>query len=122
MIFSNSTLEEMRREAESSKNELALAILKKMDEQDEIRVLSKSEEYTLEVQGYAINAINEDIANLTIELLKSIFTAKGGKRKTLEAIQQFRLDVENGVMADEAEMLEHFLNDVPDKLEQFVRK
>lgn len=122
MIFSNSTLEEMRREAESSKNELALAILKKMDEQDEIRVLSKSEEYTFEVQGYAINAINEDIANLTIELLKSIFTAKGGKRKTLEAIQQFRLDVENGVMADEAEMLEHFLNDVPDKLEQFVRK
>lgn len=122
MIFSNSTLEEMRREAESSKNELALAILKKMDEQDEIHVLSKSEEYTLEVQGYAINAINEDVANLTIELLKSIFTAKGGKRKTLEAIQQFRLDVENGVMADEAEMLEHFLNDVPDKLEQFVRK
>lgn len=122
MIFSNSSLEEMRREAESSNNELALAILKKMDEQDEIRVLSRSEEYENEVRGYAVNAVNEDIANLTIELLKSVFTAKGGKRKTLEAIQKFRLDVENGVMADEAEMLEHFLNDVPDKFEQFVRR
>lgn len=122
MIFSNSTLEEMRREAESTNNELALEILKKLDEIVQENVRSRSEEYTIEVQGYAVNAVNDDIAAMTVELLKSVFEAKGGKRKTLEAIQQFRLDVENGVMADEAEMLEHFLNDVPDKFEQFVRR
>ncbi len=122
MIFSNSTLEEMRREAESSNNELAFEILKKLDEIVQENVRSRSEEYTIEVQGYAVNAVNDDIASMTVELLKSVFEAKGGKRKTLEAIQQFRLDVENGVMADEAEMLEHFLNDVPDKFEQFVRR
>lgn len=122
MIFSNSSLEEMRREAESSNNELALEILKKLDEIVQENVRSRSEEYIIEVQGYAVNAVNDDIANFIIELLKSVFEAKGTKRKTLEAIQQFRLDVENGVMADEAEMLEHFLNDVPDKFEQFVRR
>lgn len=121
MIFSNSSFEELRREAESSNNELALAILKKIDDNEEITVLSKSEEYDFEVRGYAIHDINNDIADFVVEFLKSVYEAKGGKRKTLEAIQQFRLDVEN-VPADQAEMIEHFLNDVPDKFEQFVRK
>lgn len=120
MIFSNSSLEEMRREAESSNNELALAILKKIEDGEEVTVLSKSEEYENEVRGYAVNDINNDILDYTVNLLKEVFAAKGGKRKTLEAIQQFRLDVEN-VPADQAEMIEHFLNGVPDQFEQFVK-
>ena len=123
MIFSNSTLEEMRREAESTNNELALAILKKIDDgcdDEELFILSKSEKYENEVRYYAVHDINNDILDFTVNLLKEVFSSKGGKRKTLEAIQQFRLDVEN-VPADQAEILEHFLNGVPDKFEQFVR-
>lgn len=120
MIFSNSTFEEMFREAEDSNNELALAILKKVEDGDEITVLTKSEEYENEVRGYAVHDINNDILDFTVNLLKEVFSAKGGKRKTLEAIQQFRLDVEN-VPADQAEMIEHFLNGVPDQFEQFVK-
>lgn len=120
MIFSNSTFEEMCREAEDSNNELALAILKKVEDGDEITVLTKSEEYENEVRGYAVHDINNDILDYTVNLLKEVFSAKGGKRKTLEAIQQFRLDVEN-VPADQAEMIEHFLNGVPDQFEQFVK-
>lgn len=120
MIFSNSTFEEMCREAEDSNNELALAILKKVEDGDEITVLTKSEEYENEVRGYAVHDINNDILDYTVNLLKEVFSAKGGKRKTLEAIQQFRLDVED-VPADQAEMIEHFLNGVPDQFEQFVK-
>ena len=123
MIFSNSTLEEMRREAESSNNELALAILKKIDDggdDEELFILSKSEKYENEVRYYAVHDINNDILDFTVNLLKEVFSSKGGKRKTLEAIQQFRLDVEN-VPADQVEILEHFLNGVPDQFEKFVK-
>lgn len=122
MIFSNSTLEEMRREAGSTNNELALAIFKKIEDEDdeELIILSKSEKYENEIRYYAVHDINNDILDFTVNLLKEVFAAKGGKRKTLEAIQQFRLDVEN-VPADQAEILEHFLNGVPDQFEQFVK-
>lgn len=63
MIFSNSTFEEMRREAESTNNELALAIFKKIENEDdeELIILSKSEKYENEIRYYAVHDINNDI-------------------------------------------------------------
>lgn len=70
---------------------------------------------------WAVNATNDPLKTFTLDLLKAVFDAKGGKRKTLEAIRQFRLCCETDIMADEAELLEHFVNDVPDKFEAYVK-
>lgn len=126
MIFSNSTLEEMRREAESSNNELALAIFKRIEDEDEDvqeeMLLSRSERIQSELREYALNELNVSLVPFTINLLCSVYAAKGGKRKTLEAIEHFKIRCENEIGSDETEMLEKFINEVPKQLEQFVRK
>lgn len=123
MIFSNSTLEEMRREAESTNNELALAIFKRIEDEnvEEEMLLSRSERIQSELREYALNALEDSLIPFTINLLCSVFAAKGGKRKTLEAIKHFRIRCENDIGSDETEMLEDFINKVPDKFEQFVK-
>jgi hypothetical protein len=126
MIFSNSTLEEMRREAESTNNELALAIFKRIEDEDEDvqeeMLLSRSERIQSELREYALNELNVSLVPFTINLLCSVYAAKGGKRKTLEAIEHFKIRCENEIGSDETEMLEKFINEVPKQLEQFVRK
>ena len=123
MIFSNSTLEEMRREAESTNNELALAILKKIEDEDaeDERLLTRSERIQNELRKYAFNQLKGSLVPFTINLLCSVFAAKGGKRKTLEAIEHFRIRCENEIGSDETEMLEDFINNVPDQFEKFVK-
>lgn len=115
MIFSNSTLEEMRREAESTNNELALAILKKIEDEDteEERLLTRSERIQ--------NELEDSLVPFTINLLCSVFAAKGGKRKTLEAIEHFCISCENEIGSDETEILEDFINKVPEQFEKFVK-
>nr|DAO81153.1 MAG TPA: hypothetical protein [Caudoviricetes sp.] len=124
MIFSNSTLEEMRREAESTNNKLALAIFKKIENEDveEERLLTRSERIQNELREYALNELEDSLVPFTINLLCSVYAAKGGKRKTLEAIEHFKVRCENEIGSDETEMLEKFINEVPKQLEQFVRK
>lgn len=84
-------------------------------------VITRSEAQRAEIFEWAVNATNDPLKTFTLELLKAVFDAKGGKRKTLEAIQQFRLSCETDIMADESELLEHFVNDVPDKFEAYVK-
>lgn len=124
MYFSNATLQELVREAEETQNELALRMYEKIKNdipsEDQV-VITRSEAKRAEIFEWAVNATNDPLKTFTLELLKAVFDAKGGKRKTLEAIQQFRLSCETDIMADEAELLEHFVNDVPDKFEEYVK-
>ena len=124
MYFSNATLQELVREAEETQNELALRMYDKVKNdipsEDQV-VITRSEARRAEIFEWAVNATNDPLKTFTLELLKAVFDAKGGKRKTLEAINQFRLCCETDIMADEAELLEHFVNDVPDKFEAYVK-
>ena len=124
MYISNATLQELVREAEETQNELALRLHEKVKNnipsEDQV-VITRSEAKRAEIFEWAVNATNDPLKTFTLELLKAVFDAKGGKRKTLEAIRQFRLCCETDIMADEAELLEHFVNDVPDKFEAYVK-
>nr|DAS50489.1 MAG TPA: hypothetical protein [Caudoviricetes sp.] len=124
MYFSNATLQELVREAEESQNELALRLYDKvkndLPSEDSV-IFTRSEAKRAEIFEWAVNATNDPLKTFTLDLLKAVFDAKGGKRKTLEAIQQFRLCCETDIMGDEAELLEHFVNDVPDKFEEYVK-
>lgn len=124
MYFSNATLQELVREAEETQNELALRLYNKVRNDlpsEEQVVITRSEVKRAEIFEWAVNATNDPLKTFTLELLKAVFDAKGGKRKTLEAINQFRLCCETDIMADEAELLENFVNDVPDKFEAYVK-
>lgn len=122
MYFSNATLQELVRDAEETQNELALRMYEKLRTTYQVKTkLLSLEAKRAEIFEWAVNATNDPLKTFTLELLKAVFDAKGGKRKTLEAIRQFRLCCETDIMADEAELLEHFVNNVPDKFEEYVK-
>lgn len=80
--------------------------------EDEIRESYKSVEYQNEVYSNTLFYINNDMARSFKAMVKNLIEAKGGKRKSKEAIHQFYLEIENQCMLDSQDCIDGFIAEV----------
>lgn len=93
MMFSNSTLDELRREAEETDNKLALAILDRIPDaiRDEVIAETKDYETRMEILEGAIHQTNYYLSQAVAETMVDIFNSEGGKRKTSTALKELQM-------------------------------
>lgn len=80
--------------------------------EDEIRESYKSIEYQNEVYSNTLFYINNDMTRSFKAMVESLIEAKGGKRKSKEAIHQFYLEIENQCMHDSQDCIDGFIAEV----------
>nr|DAX97181.1 MAG TPA: hypothetical protein [Caudoviricetes sp.] len=80
--------------------------------EDEIRESYKSVEYQNEVYSNTLFYINNDMTRSFKALVKGLIEAKGGKRKSKEAIHQFYLEIEDQCMLDSQDCIDGFMSEV----------
>ena len=80
--------------------------------EDEIRESYKSVEYQNEVYSNTLFYINNDMTRSFKAMVESLIEAKGGKRKSKEAIHQFYLEIENQCMLDSQDCIDGFMAEV----------
>ena len=84
--------------------------------EDEIRESYKSVEYQNEVYSNTLFYINNDMTRSFKAMVESLIEAKGGKRKSKEAIHQFYLEIENQCMLDSQDCIDGFMAEVENML------
>lgn len=110
MYFSNASLEELRREAEYTNNELALRILELADTQ--IEEAKKGQcDISCEVREYALNNLDE-VGNFVAAMIADIRECKAGVRGTKKAGVHFKNRFEDNICADSAELLAGFVDKI----------
>ena len=80
--------------------------------EDEIRAGYKSVEYQNEVYSNTLFYINNDMTQSFKAMVKGLIEAKGGKRKSKEAIHQFYLEIEDQCMLDSQDCIDGFMAEV----------
>ena len=80
--------------------------------EDEIRESYKSVEYQNEVYSNTLFYINNDMTRSFKTMVKDLIEAKGGKRKSKEAIHQFYLEIEDQCMLDSQDCIDGFMAEV----------
>lgn len=80
--------------------------------EDEIRESYKSVEYQNEVYSNTLFYINNDMTQSFKTMVKDLIEAKGGKRKSKEAIHQFYLEIEDQCMLDSQDCIDGFIAEV----------
>lgn len=80
--------------------------------EDEIRAGYKSVEYQNEVYSNTLFYINNYMTRSFKTMVKDLIEAKGGKRKSKEAIHQFYLEIENQCMLDSQDCIDGFMAEV----------
>lgn len=120
MMFSNSTLDELRREAEETDNKLALAILDRIPDaiRDEVIAETKEYETRMEILEGAIHQTNYYLSQAVAETMVDIFNSEGGKRKTSTALKELQMRFDAYILSDAAEVLDGFVPDVVKRVKE----
>lgn len=83
--------------------------VERINVEDEIRESYKSVEYQNEVYSNTLFYINNDMTRSFKAMVKGLIEAKGGKRKSKEAIHQFYLEIEKQCMLDSQDCIDGFM-------------
>lgn len=114
MYSSNSTLDELRREAECTNNELALRILKLAEEEFE-RKLEESHRnernVSDEVREYVVDSL-DDLGSYIACLITDIRQGKGGVRASAKAAKDFQQCAEDNIDSDSYEVLSPMIDKI----------
>ena len=114
MYSSDSTLDELRREAECTNNELALRILKLAEEEFSERLEEshqRERDVSDEVREYVVNSL-DDFGNFIACLIVDIREGKGGKTACHKAATSFQQCAEDNIDADSYEVLSPMINKI----------
>ena len=114
MWVSNYTFEEIAVEIEQYGTDREREIVKRafaaINERDEEVELSRAEELCREIMENTMYAVNDELAKAVRDLVIDLVEAKGGKRKSREALNWFIERFEDNILPDERDMLSEFMN------------
>lgn len=112
MWASNYSFEEIAVEIEQygtdREREIARRAQEEIDKRDAEEELNRAEKLRREIMENTIYAVNDELAKAVRDLVIDLVEAKGGKRKSREALDMFCERFEDNVLPDEREMLDKF--------------